>query len=232
MSLAIAYAMKKKSKKCHGGEMAEGGDVDLDMVEESSKEAMSPIAKGMKKAFKSPGYAEGGPVKKEKASGYEHLDKHKAEMNGHPRKLKFGPSKDPMMTDHEGKPKKMAHGGEVDEMASGYQPMPHPCENCGHVSHSVENQGMGEEEDMIGRIMKKRKGYSEGGRVANDSDPIADSEPAEYDDLVKDDGLEFHETAENSGDEIGDEQEDEDRKDIVSRVMKSRKKKDKMPHPA
>ena len=184
-SLAIAYAMKRKAKKhemAHGGEMcAEGGDVDLDMVEESAKQAMSPIAKGMKKAFKSPGYAE---------------------------------------------------GGEVEEKASGYEPMPHPCENCGHVSHPVENQGMGEEEDMIGRIMKKRKGYSEGGRVANDSDPIADSEPAEYDDLVKDDDLEFHETAENSGDEIGDEQEDEDRKDIVSRVMKSRKKKDKMPHPA
>lgn len=180
MSLAIAYAMKKK-KKCHGGEMAHGGDVEMDMVEENPQPVMSPMAKGMKKAFHAPGYAEGGEVE--------------------------------------------------EEMKSGHEPM--PCEKCGHVAkHAVENQGMGEEEDMIGRIMKKRQMFSKGGQVANEDEPMADSEPAEYDDLVKEDGLEFHETGENSGDEIGDDEEDEDRKDVVSRIMKSRKKKDKMPRPA
>jgi hypothetical protein len=108
--------------------------------------------------------------------------------------------------------------------------MVHPCENCGHVSHPVENQD--DHEDMVGEIMKKRHMYSEGGKVANKTPPTADFESAEYDDLVKDDDLEEHYTGKNSGDEEGDEAEDEDRKDMVSQIMKSRKKKGKMPHPA
>lgn len=157
-------------------------------------------------------------------------------------------------------------------------------------AHPVENQEFPhDEEDMVGRIMKKReqhfaKGgmpdfdrlhegideslmkhhydgdeeqeemhaqderdreerkevheeehprhYSEGGRIANESMPMADSEHAEYDDLVKDDHLQEHYTGANSGDEIGDEQEDEDRHDIVARIMKSRHHKDRMPRPA
>ncbi len=178
MSLAMAYHMKKK-KKCHGGEMAEGGEMEMHETEEH------PVSKSMKKAFHAPGYAEGGMVHEEKESGYE----------------------------------------------------PMPCEKCGHmVGHAVENQGatMADdmEDDMIEHIMKKRKGYSHGGKVSNDDAPIADGEPAEYDDLVKDDDLAFHETDKNSGDEIGDEAEEEDQKDTVSQIMKSRKKKDKMPRPA
>lgn len=173
-SLALAYRMKKK--KCHGGEMAEGGETAMHEDE---------LEKGMKKAFKSPGYAEGGFVKEEKESGYE----------------------------------------------------PMPCENCGHMSsHAVENQSVGMEEemddDMIGHIMKKLKHYSEGGKVSNEDEPVVDSEEAEYDDLEKDDDLKEHYTGKNSGDEIGDEQEDEDQRDTVSQIMKSRKKKDKMPRPA
>ncbi len=99
------------------------------------------------------------------------------------------------------------------------------------ISHAVENQD--DHEDMVGRIMKQRaQHYSEGGRVANDTPPIADFEDNQFDDLVKDDDLEEHYTGDNSGDEIGDEQEDEDRHDIVSRIMKSRRLKDRMPHPA
>lgn len=118
--------------------------------------------------------------------------------------------------------KYLAEGGEIDGSM--------PCENCGHISGSKKEDY--DDEDMVGQIMKKRHGYSKGGEVANEDEPMADSEPAEFDDLVKDDGLEFHETGKNSGDEDGDEQEDEDRHDIVSQIMKSRKKKDKMPHPA
>jgi hypothetical protein len=44
--------------------------------------------------------------------------------------------------------------------------------------------------------------------------------------------MEFCYTGANSGDEVGDEQEDEDEHDMVSRIMKSRLKKDRMPHPA
>lgn len=110
----------------------------------------------------------------------------------------------------------MAEGGMVgEEEASGYQPFPDP-----------EEAG---EEGIVDRIMKR---FSKGGEVANDTPPIVDAEPAEYDDLVLDDGLEMSETGANSGDELGDEQEDEDRRDIVGRVMKSRAKKDKNPRPA
>jgi hypothetical protein len=48
---------------------------------------------------------------------------------------------------------------------------------------------------------------------------------------VKDDDLEQHYTGENSGDELGNAQEDEDRRDIVSRIMKSRRLKDRLPRP-
>ncbi len=235
--------------------LAEGGEMDEDMLHETSADSMSPIAKGMKKAFKTPGYAKGGNVKHninyEKGVNFE-WDKGGQSQPGH--YVREGNSADSAeshnrrydvakglhhkMISEMSKMKKhdrkyLAEGGFVhEEEASGYEPM--PCERCGHkVGHPVENQDMDQDsEDMVGHIMKARKHYSHGGRVANDSDPIADSEPAEFDELVKDDDLEFHETGENSGDELGDKQEDEDRHDIVSQIMKSRKKKDRMPRPA
>ncbi len=112
------------------------------------------------------------------------------------------------------------------------------CEMC-HGGKMAEGGFVGEEkasgyadEDMVGRIIRSRmQSYSKGGRVSNDTPIIADFEENQFDDLVKDDDLEQHYTGANSGDEIGNEQEDEDRRDIVSRIMKSRKKKDKMPNP-
>ena len=86
-----------------------------------------------------------------------------------------------------------------------------------------------EDNDMIARIMRQR--YSEGGRVANETPPEADFAPNEFDDLALRDDLEFSETGANSGDEQGDAREDHDRADIVSRVMASRRKKDKLPNP-
>lgn len=125
--------------------------------------------------------------------------------------------------------KRMAKGGMMGPCEHGST----SCEMC-HGGKMAEggmaDNGSGFSDDMVERIMKHR--YSKGGEVANETEPMVDSEPAEYDDLVKDDDLEFHDTGANSGDEDGDEQEDEDRKDIVSRVMKSRKKKDRMPRPA
>ncbi len=84
---------------------------------------------------------------------------------------------------------------------------------------------------LVDRIMKKRM-MSKGGEVANDTDPMADGESADYDVLADDDGLEFHETGANSGDEIGDKAEDEEEHDLVSRIMRSRGKKDRNPRPA
>ncbi len=82
---------------------------------------------------------------------------------------------------------------------------------------------------MVDRIMSKRKMMSEGGRVANDT--VHEDEIDQYDDLVLRDDLAFSETGANSGDELGDAGEDERRKDIVSRIMRSRKLKDKLPNP-
>lgn len=123
----------------------------------------------------------------------------------------------------------MAHGGmmEKEEVSSGYRSMP--------LATSEHNaMAEDEDEDMIGRIMRQR--YSKGGMVANedhgpDDDGLADFKRNEFDDLSMRDHLEEHYTGANSGDEIGDEQEDEDRHDIVSRIMKSRGMKDKMPIP-
>lgn len=120
-----------------------------------------------------------------------------------------------------------AEGGFVEkEKASGYEPMPE--EHAEHmVEHEIPNQG---EDELVDRIMEQR--YSMGGRVANDTPAIAGSEENQFDDLVKEDDLEEHYTGENSGDEIGNEHLNHDDEDMVSRIMASRRKKDRMPRPA
>lgn len=101
----------------------------------------------------------------------------------------------------------------------------------------AEGGDVEDDQDMIDRVMQKREHmYSEGGRVANedhgpDESRLADFSPNEFDDLALRDDLEFHYTGENSGDELGNEREDHDRRDIVARVMASRHKKDKLPNP-
>ena|ERR1700677_4155524 len=85
------------------------------------------------------------------------------------------------------------------------------------------------DDDLVMRIMKKR--YSEGGKVANQDEKITGDMPNEFDVLHLDDDLESSYDGANSGDELGNDQEDEDRKDIVSRIMKSRAKKDRLPNP-
>ncbi len=100
-----------------------------------------------------------------------------------------------------------------------------------------EYQSEAHMEDMVGRIMKQRQQqFSEGGRVANEdhgpnNSRLAGFSPNEFDDLSLRDDLEFSYTGANSGDELGNEQEDHDRHDIVSRIMKSRNKKDRLPNP-
>jgi hypothetical protein len=119
----------------------------------------------------------------------------------------------------------MCHGGMMAEggMAHAeddYDPMEKPRSKRNDAAEM-------EDDDMVDRIMRKR--MSEGGRVANDDEVTADFEPNEFDDLVKDDHLEAHYPG---SEELGDEQEDMDRHDIVSRIMRSRMKKDRNPRPA
>lgn len=125
------------------------------------------------------------------------------------------------------KAKKMAEGGFVEEeTASGMEPMP--------MEHEVHNM-MAEEEDndMLDKIMAQR--YSKGGMVANggmdDLDQMADGKPNNFDDLSMRDELEGGYTGANSGDMLGNAQEDMDREDIISKIMKSRAKKDRLPNP-
>ena len=130
---------------------------------------------------------------------------------------------------------KMAEGGFVeDEKESGYLDMPPDSDkpNAAAMEETEHGQrGINDDDlDLVGRIMARM--YSEGGRVANDTPPIADSEPADYDDLANRDDLESSYTGANSGDEIGDKQEDEDREDVASRAYRSWKKKDRNPSPA
>lgn len=76
--------------------------------------------------------------------------------------------------------------------------------------------------------------YSEGGRVANDTGEgfDADEMPNQFDDLVLRDNLESSYDGSNAGDYLDNDRENEDRHDIVARIMASRKKKDKLPRPA
>jgi hypothetical protein len=92
---------------------------------------------------------------------------------------------------------------------------------------SSEEQDDSHEEDMVGRIMKMRQqAFSKGGMVANEAESNRDT-----DYLATDDDLEFNYTGSNSGDMLGDAREDQDRKDIVARIMASRRKKDRLPNP-
>lgn len=79
-------------------------------------------------------------------------------------------------------------------------------------------------DEMLDRICAKK--MSEGGQVSNeqeDSEDMADSDPREFDDLVLDDDLDFSLDSKNSGDELGNSQEDHDREDMVSRIARQRK---------
>lgn len=93
----------------------------------------------------------------------------------------------------------------------------------------------GEMEDEESHPMVKRLMMSRGGIVSNEESGESTDEPTmakadsnEFDDLALRDDLEGSYTGEKSGDEMGDSVESDDRKDIISRILKSRSKKDRM----
>ncbi len=177
------------------------------------------IAYSMKKKAKK--MAEGGYVHEEEASGYEEMPCRMCEGGSCPKHM-------------------MAEGGEVED----WKDDEHTGEDiAGRLKRGPRTrfeeyeerepeEESHEDDDLVGRILKKR--MSKGGMVANEDhgpmdDRLAGFDQNEFDDLSLRDDLEFHDTGANSGDEIGDKQEDEDRRDIVSRIMKSRSMKDRMP---
>lgn len=110
----------------------------------------------------------------------------------------------------------------------------HGAKEHGPMGAYAKGGEVDHEADMVHRILKKC--YSEGGQVANggddDLDRMADGAPNNFDDLALRDDLESSYDGDNAGDHLGNEQEDEDRHDIVKRIMKSQAKKDRMPRPA
>ena len=224
-NLAIAYATKRKAEKeheAHGGEMhmcsgggcehpshkmAEGG-----YASEAHAAAMSKRERAIH-AFKGKMMAEGGMMTND---GYQ--SEKKPDVDG-----------DLMPEAH-----KRA------ELQEHVEPMNAPDSSVEHAEMNQEGDedegaGGGDEIDpFVMKIMMGRaKGYSKGGQVANedsgesssDPDEMAKWESNEFDELGKSGGMDaqYH-----GSEEIGDEQEDEDRDDIVSRVMKSRSKRDRM----
>lgn len=200
--------------------MAEGGEARYKADEGMSKQGRYVRESNFQK---DQGY-------NEDSEGYPYMDRakdeaHKNMMKESMRENKF--------------PKHFADGGEVDG-----------CPTCGAKQnmeamheddmdfnqHGDSDMGPGGDNGLspvVHKIMMGRKqGFSEGGKVANKDEPMADFEENSFDDLANRDDLEFHDTAENSGDELGDEREDMDRKDVVSKIMASRKKKDRNPRPA
>lgn len=236
-SLAIAYAMKKRSKlpeeEEDGEEMLEPEDkpraAHRDMFAQGRADSHDKESKRERaiRMFKGEGAKENLPAHKEDARS---LNQHGEEEEGpdgpfvdaddkhrmieHPVENQFGEGdEDEDMVGHimKQRQKMFAKGG----MAAG--PEAHMCSggNCPHYSHG-------------GNV----KEYSEGGEVANSDLPIVDDMPAEYDDLHLRDGLKSSYTGKDSGDEIGDDRLDKDEGDLISRIMKSRAKKDRMPRPA
>jgi hypothetical protein len=225
-SMVRAYLLKKKQQM-----MAEGGLLENDMPKEGSL----AIAYGMKKKAKK--MAEGGDIKGVHTSEFDEVDKRKYPS------LSMGDSDAGEMARNEKMDQaKAEHHRVLGEMVSMRKkdrtnlaeggpacgPNCPGCEMC-HGGMMAEG-GMADGLDMIKRIMRKR--MSEGGKVANQDLPIVDDMNAEYDELHKDDDLEFHDTGANSGDEIGDEDQDASDRDVVARIMRSRAKKDRMPRPA
>lgn len=227
--LAIAYAMKKKAKK-----MAKGGEAD-----EASDAPYLPGADSaqgsMRKAFK---FAKGGPAPSPTPDpDYDDEDMSEEEKKHAVEAAMMAP---------------MAMGG---EMKSGYHAMPEEHEEDNYMADMEDDKSLNQhmvdmhastskaEQDLVDRIMMKRSKdyasearYSKGGQVANqehgeNNNKLAGFSPNEFDDLVLRDDLESSYNGSNAGDHLGNAQEDADRKDIVARIMASRRKKDKLPNP-
>ncbi len=98
----------------------------------------------------------------------------------------------------------------------------HHSDSMDEPENMAEGGMVGDDDDLVGRIMSKRKGEPMADFESNDFDYMDQIPPIDEADY----------TGKNSGDEKGDKEVDDEEKDVVSRVMKSRKKGDRMPRPA
>lgn len=207
-NLSIAYAMSKGPKK-----MADGGPViDPNKAKDFIKGFTS-----VREHDECPscGYAKGGEVGKS-ARNKDKSFPHERQKGVHPSITSADPGTSNAGAYH-GKygsnqeTSKRIHSEKLDELKS----MPAP---------KLKGLAGG---GLVDRIMAKR--MSEGGVASNEPEESADEMPNEFDDLVLDDNLEADYVG---SEELGDEQESDDRSDIVSKILASRRKKDRNPRPA
>ena len=189
---------------------AEGGDVDdSDMMDTDMVKAILSRRMGNSRF-----------LGEEKATGYR-------PMPNEPRKSN---SKAVMESD-----RGLGQHGEYEVAADGMDDDNEPQHKV-ILAIGFENQDHDEEAmDMVGSIMKQRaQKFSRGGQIANKSFPEDEFKPNDFDDLVlRDSDMEDADyTGANSGDEIDSMGENERRADIVAQIMKSRRKKDRLPSPA
>ncbi len=251
MSMAIKYGLMKRAKKmapcdehgaqgcemCHGGMMAKGGEVKKEAAPvgktQSGKDIYPHHKDPRHKAFTKQDHLDAmehhvnaqGPlegkiqdIERQKMNGKRGGYDHSGQVNAIDQRKRHAANAQAHSDAADDAPEDFAEGGEVTD----------PDEIDGPA---VDDSANDEESDMIGRIMKQR--YAKGGIVRKEEEPLADFESTDFDDLDQiepDHAADY--TGANSGDEIGNEQEDDDRRDIVSRIMKSRAKKDRMPRPA
>lgn len=237
MSMAMKYAMKKK--------MAKGGS---SCVGSECQGCSSP------QCYAAGGFTEGGvhtPVhgsstdpKKERGSGMSRAGEHVRGIEGAKERGMHKAAAHRLESAkklHEQnlselksmkKPNLYADGGEVEPPKPPVDPeRAKKAEESmrkafGYSDGGEADEGSDFSDDMVNRIMKHR--FSKG-----EEEPVADFESNDFDYLDQIGG--DHEAdydEENSGDDIGNEAEDEDQHDVVKRIMKSRSKKDKMPRPA
>jgi hypothetical protein len=251
-NMAMAYGMKKRKKMAMGGdaslqseaheeEMLHQPQDELGTTEEGSIHRGSPKERALK------AFAGGGMVDQHQSPGmghtiHIHVNPQAQQDTGamHPQKMAEGgelsnPRERGVHHQREGKPSgesnmgTMVRRGDIEMAKRQAIDKKKDQRNASTGMSPLEGLAEGGEVDdcdMVGRVMKKRQGYSEGGKVANEdsgnsrssNDEVADAKTNEFDDLALDDDLEFHDTPENSGDEDDDD-------DFVGKIMKKRTKK-------
>ena len=271
-SLAIAYSMKHRSKKAHGGMCAHGADMTCpkctypkDSASENDPTEMERMAKGGTLGESPWNKEHEGQMKGQSfqgamvraANSSDRKGEHRTASGQRAHALREAVTTYSDMKKDKGDRRNLAEGGMVgaqdewDEADYNKKRPMHPDEMAmheddrklgqhgeieegpqgpwmadgGQITGNYSDEEDGDGTDMVGRIMAQRQRmFSKGGKVSNQDELEADFSPNEFDDLHLRDNLEQHDTGANSGDELGDAQEDEDRHDIVSRIMRSRRK--------
>ncbi len=242
MSMAIKHAMNKRRRMAEGGQVHE--TLDYTEMKPGERKGQSRAGVEVREAARQRGYGDADSMARAKRAEGRAKEEHRAVLHDQ-KKMK--------------KPHLYAEGGQVlgkifSGMASGggsssggtkgqstdkadsSDNFEHPSTSTpvtgsyakGGECHACKGGTCMEHGGLVDRVMRKR--MSKGGMVANDTEPEADSESADFDYLAEHDDLAFHDTGANSGDRDGGRDDDEGR-DIVSRAMRSRKK-ERLPRPA